>query len=152
MLVDLIAQLGPWSWWVLGLVLLGAELLVPGVFLVWIGLAALVVGAVSLGLWEEAFWSWQVQMLLFAALAVAAALLGRHYVYNNRHVTDEPFLNQRSAGLVGRTAILGEPIVEGRGRIRLDDTYWSAIGPDLPAGSRVKVISSDGRQLTVEAG
>jgi membrane protein implicated in regulation of membrane protease activity len=152
MLVDLIAQLGPWSWWVLGLVLLGAELLVPGVFLVWIGLAALVVGVVSLALWEETFWHWQVQMLLFAALAVVAALLGKRYVYNNGHVTDEPFLNQRSAGLVGRTTILGEPIVEGRGRIRLDDTYWSVIGPDLPAGARVRVASSDGRQLTVEAG
>lgn len=151
MVTDLIVQLGPWSWWVLGLVLLGAELLVPGVFLVWVGLAALVVGALSLALWEEVFWSWQLQMLLFAALAVIAALLGRRYVYNNRHATDEPFLNQRSAGLVGRTTILNEAIVEGRGRVRLDDTYWSVMGPDLPAGSRVRVVASDGRQLTVEA-
>ncbi len=150
MLSDLVVQLGPWSWWVLGLALLAAELLVPGVFLVWIGLAAIVVGALSLGLWEERIWSWQLQMLLFAALAVGAALLGRRYVYRNRHETDEPFLNQRSAGLVGRTTVLNEPIVEGRGRVNLDDTYWKVMGPDLPAGTRVKVIGSDGRQLTVE--
>lgn len=151
MLTDLIVQLGPWSWWVLGLALLGAELLVPGVFLVWVGLAAIIVGAVSLALWEEVIWSWQLQLLLFAVLAVVAALLGRRYVYHNRHASDEPFLNQRSAGLVGRTTVLNEPIVEGRGRVRLDDTYWSVMGPDLPAGSRVKVIASDGRQLTIEA-
>lgn len=150
MLSDMVVQLGPWSWWMLGLVLLAAELMVPGVFLVWIGIAAIVVGALSLGLWEERFWSWQLQMLLFAGLAVVAALLGRRYVYRNRHATDEPFLNQRSAGLVGRTTVLHEPIAEGRGRIRLDDTYWSVIGPDLPAGARVKVVASDGRQLTVE--
>lgn len=150
MAVDIVHQLGPWTWWVLGLALLAAELVVPGVFLVWIGLAALVVGALSLALWDEAFWAWQLQMLLFAALSVIAALAGRHYVYNSRHASDEPFLNQRSAGLVGRTAILAEPILEGRGRIRLDDTYWSVKGPDLPAGSRVKVAASDGQQLTVE--
>ena len=151
MLSDLVLQLGPWSWWVLGLLLLGAELLVPGVFLVWVGLAAIIVGAASLGLWDEVFWIWQLQMVLFAVLAVAAALLGRHYVYKNRNATDEPFLNQRSAGLVGRTTVLHEPITEGRGRVRIDDTYWSVIGPDLPAGARVKVVASDSRQLTVEA-
>ncbi len=151
MLSDLVVELGPWSWWVLGLALLAAELMVPGVFLVWIGLAAVAVGPLSLGLWEERFWTWQLQMLLFAALAVIAALLGRRYVYKHRNATDEPFLNQRSAGLVGRTAVLHEPIAEGRGRIRLDDTYWSVIGPDLAAGARVKVVASDGRQLTVEA-
>lgn len=151
MLAELIVQLGPWSWWVLGLVLLGAELIAPGVFLVWVGLAAIVVGAASLALWEETFWTWQLQMLLFAVLAIVAALLGRRYVYHNRHATDEPFLNQRSAGLVGRTALLSEPIAERRGRILLDGTYWSVMGPDLPAGTRVKVVASDGRQLTVEA-
>ena len=150
MLMEVIYQLGPWTWWVLGLALLAAELIMPGVFLVWIGLAALIVGALSLVFWADAFWAWQLQMLLFAVLSLVAALLGRKYVYHNRHASDEPFLNQRSAGLVGRTAVLGEPIVEGRGRIRLDDTYWPVKGPDLPAGARVKVIASDGQQLTVE--
>ncbi len=64
--------------------------------------------------------------------------------------TDEPFLNQRSASLVGRTATLHEPIREGRGRIRLDDTLWQVMGPDLPVGTQVKVVSSNGRDLRVE--
>ena len=147
---NLVVQLGPWSWWVLGLVLLAAELVVPGFFLVWIGLAAIIVGGLSLLFWENAFWIWQVQLLVFAASAVIVTLLGRRYVYNNNQMTDEPFLNQRGASLVGRTATLNEPITEGRGRIRLDDTYWTVMGPDLPAGTRVKVVSSNGRDLTVE--
>jgi membrane protein implicated in regulation of membrane protease activity len=147
---NLVVQLGPWSWWVLGLVLLAAELVVPGFFLVWIGLAAIIVGALSLLFWENTFWIWQVQLLVFAASAVIVTLLGRRYVYNNNQTTDEPFLNQRGASLVGRTATLNEPITEGRGRIRLDDTFWSVMGPDLPAGTRVKVVASNGRDLTVE--
>ena len=148
---NLVVELGPWSWWLLGLVLLAAELVLPGFFLVWIGLAGIIVGALSLLFWESAFWVWQVQWLVFAAVAVIVALMGRRYFYNNNQVTDEPFLNQRGASLVGRTATLGEPISEGRGRIRLDDTYWTVTGPDLPVGTRVKVVASNGRDLTVEA-
>jgi membrane protein implicated in regulation of membrane protease activity len=148
---NLVVQIGPWSWWVLGLVLLAAELVLPGFFLIWIGLAAIIVGALSLLLWDSTFWIWQVQWLIFAASAVIVTLLGRHYLYNNSQETDEPFLNQRSASLVGRTATLAEPITEGRGRIRLEDTYWIVTGPDLPAGTRVKVVASNGRDLTVEA-
>jgi inner membrane protein len=151
MLMSLVAELGPWSWWVLGLVLLAAELIAPGFFLIWIGLAAIIVGALSLALWEQAFWAWQLQLLLFAALAVIVAVLGRRYVYRAGQESDEPYLNQRSASLVGRTATLHEPIAEGQGRIRLDDTYWNVMGPDLPAGTRVRVIASNGRDLTVEA-
>ena len=150
MLDNLIGELGPWSWWVAGFVLLAAELIAPGFFLVWIGLAAVIVGALSLAFWDSAFWIWQVQLLVFAACAIIVTLLGRRYVYNNNQITDEPFLNQRGASLVGRTATLNEPIAEGRGRIRLDDTYWTVMGPDLPAGTRVKVVASNGRDLTVE--
>ncbi|MDK4702753.1 NfeD family protein [Rhizobium sp. CNPSo 4062] len=147
---NLIVELGPWSWWLAGLALLAAELVLPGFFLVWIGLAAIIVGALSLLFWESSFWVWQVQGLVFAAMAVIVTLIGRRYLYNNDQVTDEPFLNQRSASLVGRTATLDQPIAEGRGRIRLNDTYWTVNGPDLPVGTRVKVVASNGRELTVE--
>ncbi|NTJ65452.1 NfeD family protein [Agrobacterium rhizogenes] len=147
---NLIVELGPWSWWLVGLVLLAAELILPGFFLVWIGLAGIIVGALSLLFWEHSFWVWQVQGLVFAATAVIVTVIGRRYLYNNNQVTDEPFLNQRSASLVGRTATLDQPIAEGRGRIRLNDTYWTVNGPDLPVGTRVKVVASNGRELTVE--
>ncbi|MDE1994356.1 MAG: NfeD family protein [Rhizobiaceae bacterium] len=150
MLDGLLAELGPWNWWIVGFVLLAAELIMPGVFLVWIGVAAVFVGALSLLLWEHGFWIWQVQMLVFALAAIGATLLGRRYVYNLNPPSDEPYLNQRGASLVGRTATLHEPITEGRGRIRLDDTYWIVMGPDLPAGTQVKVTASNGRDLMVE--
>ncbi|MFC3164028.1 NfeD family protein [Ciceribacter thiooxidans] len=151
MLMRLISELGPWSWWLFGFLLLAAELALPGVFLVWIGAAALLTGLLSILLWTMGFWVWQLQFLVFAVLAVAATFAGRRFLSSGAQITDEPLLNQRGASLVGRTATLAEPIVEGRGRIRLDDTYWSVMGPDLPAGTRVKVVSGTGRDLVVEA-
>ena len=150
MIAKLILEIGPWSWWLLGLLLLAAELVVPGVFLVWIGVAAITVGALSLLFWESGFWAWQVQALLFAVLSVVFALVGRRLLSTGPHVSDQPLLNQRGQSLVGRIATLREPIVDGRGRIRLDDTVWSVMGPDLPIGTRVRVSHSDGRDLTVE--
>lgn len=151
MLQDATSSLGPWSWWILGLILLAAELAAPGVFLIWIGAAAIVVGALSLMFWDTAFWSWQIQFLVFAVLAIAFALAGRRFYASRKETSDEPLLNRRGESLVGRTATLSEPITEGRGRIRLDDTWWSVMGPDLPAGTRVKVVASSGRDLTVVA-
>ncbi len=151
MLSRAVAELGPWSWWLLGLLLLAAELLLPGVFLVWIGIGAIATGVLSLLLWETALWSWQIQLLVFAALAVVSTLLGRRLLSKSDQVTDEPLLNQRGASLVGRTATLQDPITEGRGRIRLDDTHWPVLGPDLPVGTKVRIVSWNGRDLTVEA-
>jgi inner membrane protein len=150
MLITLVASLGPWSWWILGMVLLAAELAAPGVFLIWIGLAAMVVGAASLALWGEAWWSWQLQLVLFAVLSVALTLAGRSYFARRQGESDQPLLNRRGDSLVGRTSTLVEPIREGRGRIRLDDTWWSVTGPDLPAGMRVRVADWTGSELIVE--
>ncbi|WP_421593839.1 NfeD family protein [Shinella sp. M27] len=150
MIQRIVTELGPWAWWVLGIVLLILEVMMPGVFLVWIGIAAIVTGALSLALWESAFWTWQVQWLIFAVLSLAAALVGRRIVNARGRSSDQPYLNQRGQSLVGRTATLEQPIAEGRGRIRLDDTMWSVQGPDLPIGARVRVTASNGRDLTVE--
>ena len=151
MIERVILELGPWSWWVLGLVLLAAEVVAPGVFLVWIGIAAIITGALSLLFWDAGFWVWQAQLVFFAVLSVAAALTGRRLLARSGDTSDEPLLNQRGASLIGRTAVLEQPIAEGRGRIRLDDTTWTVNGPDLPAGTRVKVIGSNGGRLTVES-
>ncbi|WEX89200.1 NfeD family protein [Sinorhizobium garamanticum] len=149
MIARIVLELGPWSWWVLGLVLLAAELVAPGVFLVWIGFAALATGSLSLLLWDTAFWFWELQVVVFALHSVFAVLIGRRFVSSSVE-SDEPLLNKRGEGLVGRTAVLEQPIAEGRGRVRLDDTTWSVEGPDLPAGTRVRIVASSGRQLTVE--
>ena len=152
MIVRIITELGPWIWMVLGLVLLALEIFMPGVFLLWIGIAALVVGAISLMPWQAEFWVWQVQVIVFLALALISAYASRRIMSSSTDETDLPLLNRRREQLVGRIATLAEPISNGRGRIQLDDTVWRVKGPDLPSGTRVRVagIDSAGLELLVE--
>lgn len=139
MLERIFAELGPWNWMVLGFVLLTLEILVPGVFLLWIGLAALVVGAMSLMFWSAGFWVWEIQVVVFLALALVSAYSGKRIMGKRGDATDQPLLNRRGDQLVGRTATLTEPITNGRGRVKIGDTMWRVSGPDLPAGTRVRV-------------
>ncbi|MCY0096557.1 NfeD family protein [Hoeflea ulvae] len=149
MIAGLAAELGPWIWWIIGLVFLGLEILIPGVFLLWIGLAAIIVGALSFPLWGTQVWGWQLQVLIFAVLAVVMALVGRKLTGSNAE-SDQPMLNRRTEGLVGRTATLQDAINDGKGRIRLDDTTWIVEGPELPAGARVRIVAAQAGSLTVE--
>ena len=139
MLERIFAELGPWNWMVLGFVLLTLEILVPGVFLLWIGLAALVVGALSLMFWNAGFWIWEIQVVVFLALALVSAYSGKRIMGGRKDDSDQPLLNRRGDQLVGRTATLAEPITNGRGRVKIGDTMWRVSGPDLPAGTKVRV-------------
>ena len=152
MILTLIKDAGPWAWWILGIVLLVAEIVVPGNFLVWVGIAGLLTGLLSNLFWETSWWVWEVQWLTFAALSALSLWLGRQLLHRNRLSTDQPTLNDRGASLVGRTADLIEPIHNGRGRVKIGDTIWIVNGPDLPAGARVRVVASNGSDLKVEAG
>lgn len=151
MLASVFSELGPWNWMVLGFALLALEIVVPGVFLLWIGIAAILTGALSLQLWGWESWTWHVQVLIFLALSLASALAGKKIMGSRVEVTDEPLLNLRAEQLVGRTATLLEPIAEGVGRVRLGDTIWRVTGPDLPAGTRVRIVSAHGGDLSVQA-
>ncbi|MDN5928119.1 MAG: NfeD family protein [Hyphomicrobiales bacterium] len=152
MLTQTLADLGEWNWIVLGGILLVLEILVPGVFLLWIGIAAILTGALSLQLLWLGVWGWQVQVLVFLALSLVSAYIGTRVMgKSDGSDTDEPLLNRRAEQLVGRTATLEEPIVNGRGRIRLGDTLWRVSGPDLPAGAHVRVKTAQNGQLVVEA-
>lgn len=143
---DMFASLGTWNWLIFGLVLMGLELLAPGVFLFWLGLAAFLVGVLSF-LVDP---TWQTQILMFAVFAVAAVPLWRRMARSKSN-GDSPFLNKRAHALVGRVFTLEKPIVDGTGTVRIDDTIWRVAGPDAPAGSRVKVVKADGASLTVAA-
>ncbi len=79
MIGQLMAELGPWNWMVLGIILLGLEIVLPGVFMLWIGIAALIVGAVSLLPWQAAFWGWQIQVLVFLVLSLISHLILRRW-------------------------------------------------------------------------
>lgn len=152
MILSALNELGPWNWMLLGFILLTLEIIVPGVFLLWIGIAAILTGALSLYLWTFDFWVWQVQVVLFLFLSLASVVIGKR-LSNSRSAqsTDEPLLNMRAKQLVGRTAVLEDPMREGRGWIKLDDTIWRVSGPDLVAGTRVVVVKAEGTELTVES-
>ena len=152
MIGSIIAESGPWSWMVLGLVMLVLEIVIPGVFMLWIGIAALLVGTLSLQLWNAGFWTWQLQMVGFLALSLASAYVGTRIMRSRKDESDQPLLNRRGEQMIGRTATLTEPIREGRGRIQLGDTLWRVSGPDLPAGARVRVTGANETdlELTVE--
>ncbi|PBC04460.1 NfeD family protein [Mesorhizobium sp. WSM3860] len=153
MIERIVSELGPWNWMVLGFVLLVMEIVAPGVFMLWIGIAALIIGAISLLVWDAAFWTWQVQVLAFLVLSLVSAFVGKKVVGDRSVNADQPLLNRRGAQMVGRTATLSEPIQNGRGRIRLGDTLWRVSGPDLPAGTQVRVTGAADTdlELTVEA-
>jgi len=140
-------DLAPWAWFVLGGVLLVAEIFAPGAFLLWLGLAALVTGVLALGI----AMSWQVQVLAFAALAMIAVLIGRKVTPLPGKASDRPFLNRRAESYVGRVFTLDLPISGGVGRVRIDDTVWRIEGPDLSPGTDVRVVAADGAVLKVEA-
>ena len=136
--------LGTWNWLIFGVVLMALELLAPGVFLFWLGLAALLVGLVSFAIDP----SWQMQILMFAIFAAAAVPLWRRVALSNKAASN-PFLNKRADALVGRVFTLEKPIIDGAGTVRIDDTVWRVAGPDAPAGSRVRIVQADGASLTV---
>lgn len=151
MILDWLVGLGPWNWIVLGLVLLALEIAAPGAFLLWIGIAALLTGMASFQLAEAAWWGWQLQVVLFLVLSIAAVLVGKRVLASTHSdESDQPLLNRRAQQLVGRVSTLEEPIVNGRGRVRLGETMWLAKGPDMPAGAQVRIKSADDGVLTVE--
>jgi membrane protein implicated in regulation of membrane protease activity len=147
MIANAVAALGAWAWIVLGLALIGIELLAPGAFFLWLGLAALVTGILDAGLGL----SWQTATLVFAGLAVAAVLIGRSLGGTQaRGAAEARSLNRRGEILVGRVFVLEAALAGGEGRLRVDDSSWRITGPDAPPGARVRVVRVDGATLVVE--
>jgi membrane protein implicated in regulation of membrane protease activity len=136
-----------WHWWVLGVVFVILEVLSPGVFLIWMGVAA---GVVGVALWLFPGMGWEFQLLLFAGFSVASLLLWQLFLRSHPTATDEPRLNRRGEQYVGRVFTLTEPVVNGMGKIRVDDSSWRIRGPDCDAGTRVRVTGVDGVVLEVE--
>ncbi|SEC27414.1 hypothetical protein SAMN05444161_0828 [Rhizobiales bacterium GAS191] len=136
-----------WTWAIAGVILIALEMAAPGFFLVWLGLAALIIGFVNFAIRLP----WEANGLLFAVLAIALVYIGKTLTW--RKGDDEAtvsLLNQRVNALIGRVCTLDRPIEGGEGRVRFDDAIWLAKGPDLPAGAKVKVVSVAGKVVTVE--
>ncbi len=146
MILHTIRQLGPWSWWVIGLILLALEIVVPGNVFVWFGVGAILTGAFAL----FTHFGWQVELVVFVVLALVLVVVGRRLFARESEPGEQPFLNDRGHRLVGGSYVLSAPIVNGQGHVRVDDTNWRITGPDLPSGTRVKVVGADGAVLKVE--
>jgi len=140
-------QLEFWHWLILALVLAGVEMLTPGFFAIWLGGAALITGLLVLivpGM------SWEGQLVLFAVLAVVSVLGWYRFGRRMRIATEDATLNRRGDSLIGRSGDLVEPIVNGRGRVKIDDSVWRAEGNDAPLGTRVTVTGVQGAILKVD--
>lgn len=134
-------------WWLLGAALLAlVELVVPGIFSIWIAAAAAATGvAVLVFDVPIAF-----QLVLFALLAIAAVQAGRHWYERNPVDSADPLLNDRTARLIGQIVTVTRAIEGGEGRIRVGDSDWTARGPDAGEGTQVRIVAAEGQCLRVE--
>ena len=141
-----LTSLGVWNWFIVAALLFVVEMIAPGAFMLWLGISAVLVGAISLVF----TWGWQAQCAAFVVFAAALFPLWRRFQNVAKPPSDQPLLNQRSQTYVGRVFTLDKPIVDGTGVIRIDDTVWRVTGADLAAGRQVKVARADGATLYVE--
>jgi len=146
-MIAFLSQLAWWHWWIAAAVLGAVETLHPGAVAIWFAAGAAVVGALLLVVPLP----WQLQLVLFGALSLAALYLWRRYRGGGPESAELPRLNRRGAQYVGQQCTLIEPISGGYGRARVGDTVWKVSGPDLPAGASVRITGADGTVLTVEA-
>jgi len=136
-----------WQWWILAIVLLALETFVPGAIFLWLGIAAFILGLV---VFLVPALDWASQLTVFASMSIVTLLVWRIYQRRRPTETEQPLLNRRGRQYVGHTFTLIEPIVNGEGKINVDDSIWRVRGPDCPAGTVVEVTGVDGIILLVE--
>lgn len=135
-----------WWWLILAAILAMAEIILPGVFLIWLGAAAVLTGVATLAFPLTG----PAQFAVFAGAAIVAVYAGRRWLSANPIESADPLLNDRAARFVGETVLVVEPIESGQGRVKVRDGVWNAEGPDAPRGARVRVIGAKGSRLIVE--
>lgn len=135
-----------WLWLIGGVILLIAEVIAPGFFLIFIGAAAIATGLFALlfglGLGP--------QLALFVVYALLAVAAGRRF-YASRDISSDPLLNDRGGRLIGKVVTVVAPVDEHHGRVRVGDSEWSARGGPAAPGDRVRIARVDGNCLIVEA-
>ena len=136
------------AWAAFALVLFAAETLAPGAFMLWLGFAA---AAVFVAVLLVPGIPLLVQVLAFVVLSFVSVQVYRTWFRGRERESDQPALNRRTAALVGRVDLLERAIVDGRGRVQIADAYWDVTGPELPAGTKVRIVGGDAMVLQVEA-
>jgi hypothetical protein len=136
-----------WHWWILAGMLLILELTSPVFFFLWLGFSAAAVGFLLLVFPNIPV---EAQLVLFGILSVVAVLAWRKFREVRPPLSDQPLLNQRGQQYTGRIFTLDQPIVNGVGKVQVDDSTWRVKGPELPAGTPVRVVGVDGVVFVVE--
>lgn len=144
--IDFIAANGHWSWIVAGLILLALELVVPGGFLLWMGISGVATGLLTL----VQPMPWPLQWLIFGVLSLVTIAVWVRWNRSRATSSDRPYLNRRADHFIGHETVLEQAITQGFGRVVLGDTVWRVSGPDLPVGQAVRIVGSDGAVLKVE--
>jgi membrane protein implicated in regulation of membrane protease activity len=138
-----------WIWLALGVILLAVEAAASTEWLLWPAVSAGIVAVLTalglrLGITGE--------LILFAALTVAATLLSRRLI-QRVNPDDAPDINDRDLRLVGQRAKVVEAFSNGRGRVFISGAEWPAEieGDAPPTGESVIVDSVAGPLLKVRA-
>lgn len=136
-----------WYWWVIALVLLVVEILAPGFFFLWMAVSGFITGAMVLLIPAI---SMNMQVLVFSVMSVVAIMVWKFYGKKHPIESDHPLLNKRGDQYIGRVFSLYEPIKNGQGKIKVDDSIWKVRGEDCNIDIRVKVIAVRGTVFEVE--
>lgn len=140
-----LAHLQWWHWMVLAVVLAAAETFMPGAFAIWFAASAAVIGLLLIVVPIP----WQIQLIGFGVLGMAALLLYRRWLRKHPDVDEQPALNQRGVQYIGSEVVLIDAIEQGSGKAKIGDSVWKVSGPELPAGARVRVTGANGTVLIV---
>ena len=136
-----------WYWWVIGFILLVLEILTPGYFFMWMAASGFLTGAIVLLLPATGM---NMQILIFSVLSVVAIIAWKFYGKRHPTESDQPLLNKRGVQYIGRIFNLYQPIKNGEGKIKVDDSIWKVHGEDCDINSRVKVVAIRGTVFDVE--
>ena len=136
-----------WNWWVFALVLIIVEVLVAGTFFLWMGISA---GLVGLVLFVMPGLGWEMQLSLFAIFSVVSIIISRLWLAKHARAETPSTLNRRGSQYIGREFTLTDPVINGVGRLNVDDTIWRISGPDMESGSQIIVEAMDGTILKVK--
>lgn len=141
-------QIQFWYWLIAAVIMIILEMILPAAYFLWMGVSAFVVGLL---LYAVPGMPLLIQIIIFGVLSVVTLILYKRHQKLNPTVNDEPNLNRRGEQYIGRLFTLEEAIVNGVGKVKVDDSIWKVMGSDSPAGMKVRVISVDGTVFNVES-
>jgi membrane protein implicated in regulation of membrane protease activity len=134
-----------WLWAIGGVLLLIAEVIAPGFFLVFIGAAAIATGLFTV-LFDLGFVA---QIGLFVIYSALFVLIFKRW-YGEPEGPAAGTINEPAGRLIGRSVTVVETVDDHGGRVRVGDGEWNARGGPAAPGDKVRVTSVEGNCLIVE--